>query len=176
MSIEVNMRLIKPDGGKPPKLSYYDTQIFLGGSIEMGKAIDWQSKVSESLKDLDVVVANPRRDDWDSTWVQDPTEGTQFHNQVKWELDQQMISGIIIYNFVAGTMSPITLLELGLFCGMTGTMILVCCPKDYWRYGNVVMTLDWIDRPDQILYEDLDVLIEELPLKIKEIENRKKTR
>ena len=39
--------------------------IFLAGSIEMGKAEDWQTKVTEKFKPYDVLILNPRRDDWD---------------------------------------------------------------------------------------------------------------
>jgi len=35
-------------------------KIFLAGSIEMGKAIDWQKTIMDSLSDLeDVVILNP---------------------------------------------------------------------------------------------------------------------
>lgn len=59
--------------------------IFLAGSIEMGKAIDWQTKVTEALKNHDITILNPRRDDWDSSWkptIDDP----KFREQVEWEL------------------------------------------------------------------------------------------
>jgi hypothetical protein len=56
--------------------------IFLGGSIDMGAAELWQDRLVR-----DLVILNPRRDDWDSSWVQDPTPGTQFYKQVAWELD-----------------------------------------------------------------------------------------
>lgn len=44
--------------------------IFLAGSIEMGKAEDWQSELTNWLesncpKDVNLTVYNPRRDDWD---------------------------------------------------------------------------------------------------------------
>lgn len=39
--------------------------VFLAGSIDMGSAEDWQSKIIEELKDVDCVVLNPRRKDWD---------------------------------------------------------------------------------------------------------------
>ncbi len=42
--------------------------IFLAGAIDMGQAEDWQTKVSEAITQFDVLVLNPRRDDWDSSW------------------------------------------------------------------------------------------------------------
>lgn len=59
--------------------------VFLAGSIEMGKAVDWQTRVTKALEDLDCVVLNPRRDDWDSSWEQ-KKENAQFRQQVEWEL------------------------------------------------------------------------------------------
>ena len=39
-------------------------KVFLAGSIEMGRAGDWQQDVQDALADLDVVLLNPRRADW----------------------------------------------------------------------------------------------------------------
>lgn len=113
-------------------------RIFLGGSIDMGAAENWQERLAKDLSDYsddDLVLLNPRRDDWDSSWVQDPTPGTQFHEQVSWELDAQENADACIYYFAADSKSPITLLELGLF--HEGSV--VCCPKEFYRYGNVKM-------------------------------------
>ena len=130
------------------------TRIFLGGSIEMGKAIDWQAKVSKDLWSIkDLVLFNPRRDDWDSSWEQS-IHNKQFKEQVDWELDAQEYSDIIIYNFCADTMSPITLLELGLFTSSDAT-VLVCCPEGYWRKGNVDIVCEYYDIE---VYENLDDL------------------
>jgi hypothetical protein len=39
-------------------------RIFLGGSIDMGRAVDWQADLVKSLGDLNVLFLNPRRPDW----------------------------------------------------------------------------------------------------------------
>ena len=57
-------------------------KIFLAGSIDMGKAEDWQTRVADLLKNKSVILFNPRRDDWDSSWEQD-IENINFRNQVK---------------------------------------------------------------------------------------------
>ena len=64
-----------PQDGKP--------SIFLAGSIEMGKAIDWQTKIQDIMKDENVTIFNPRRDDWDSSWEQ-KMENEKFREQVEW--------------------------------------------------------------------------------------------
>jgi hypothetical protein len=131
--------------------------IFLGGSIEMGKAINWQEYAEKSLASVDnLLILNPRRDDWDDSWIQDPTPGTQFEQQVSWELTAQEVSDIIIYNFIPGTISPITLFELGLF---SGRPIRVCCPKSFSRYGNVKVVCDRYSIP---VYENFDDLIDDI--------------
>jgi hypothetical protein len=130
------MILIKPPIVLTPEqksLGY--TSIFLAGSIEMGKAIDWQSKVQDILKDSPVVIFSPRRDDWDSSWKQDINE-PKFNEQVTWELDHIDQADYIFMYFDPNTKSPITLLELGILAA-SPTKVLVCCPEGYWRKGNV---------------------------------------
>lgn len=131
--------------------------IFLGGSIDMGAAENWQERLTKDLSDYqNLVILNPRRDDWDSSWVQDPTPGTQFYEQVSWELECQEQADIIVYYFTADSKAPITLLELGLF---SEDNVVVCCPKEFYRYGNVKMVCERYDITIVETYEDLIKLI-----------------
>lgn len=146
---------------KAPEFYDFDNtlniSVFLGGSIEMGKAVDWQTKAAKLLSKIeDVDILNPRRDDWDSSWVQDPTPGSKFHEQVSWELYCQERANILFYNFVPGTMSPITLLEIGLFAADDDRARMIVCPKDYERYGNVKMVCERYEIPH---FEDFDVAL-----------------
>ena len=113
----------------------HETSVFLGGSIDMGGAEDWQTRVTEDLSNLDVTIFNPRRDDWDSSWVQDPSRGTKFREQVDWELHYLEQSTFKVFYFADGSASPITLLELGLFGDAKDTV--VYCTPNFYRYGNV---------------------------------------
>ena len=108
--------------------------VFLAGSIEMGKARDWQQEVFEALADTELVVLNPRRDDWDSSWEQ-RASNPQFREQVEWELAGLERADLIAMYLEPSTMAPISLLELGLHA--RGGKIVVCCPEGYWRRGNV---------------------------------------
>lgn len=108
--------------------------IFLAGSIEMGKAEDWQTAVEKQLSEYPVDIYNPRRDDWDSSWEQ-KIENEQFRGQVLWELNSLQRADCILMYLSPGTMSPISLLELGLFA-KSGKLIVVC-PEGFWRKGNV---------------------------------------
>ena len=114
--------------------------IFLAGSIEMGKAENWQEMVAGLLKDEDVILFNPRRDDWDSSWEQSIENG-QFREQVEWELRAMEHADRILMYFDPTTKSPISLLELGLFAS-SGRLIVVC-PKGFWRKGNVDIVCKW---------------------------------
>ncbi|MBA7539150.1 hypothetical protein ES705_31429 [subsurface metagenome] len=113
-------------------MEFSGKSVFLAGSIEMGKAENWQQRLSRELQNITVL--NPRRDDWDNTWIQS-IDNPQFREQVEWELEALEIANIIVIYFDKTTKSPITLLELGLFAH-TGKLI-VCCPNGYWRKGNV---------------------------------------
>jgi len=125
----------------PIKSNNKDYLVFLGGSIEMGTADLWQEALVESFIDFpdNLVLLNPRRDDWDSSWPQDPAVGTNFEQQVTWELEAQEKADLLVYFFDAKTKSPITLLELGTFGYSNPKRTIVCCPKEFYRYGNVAI-------------------------------------
>lgn len=108
--------------------------VFLAGSIEMGQAENWQTQVEKGLVECDIVIFNPRRDDWDAKWKQH-IDNPQFREQVEWELNALEQADVIVMYFDPSSKSPISLLELGLF-GRTNKMI-VCCPDGFWRKGNV---------------------------------------
>jgi len=116
---------------KPP---YRRMSIFLAGSIEMGLAEDWQSMIEKELDGHNLTIYNPRRDSWDSSWVQS-IHNEEFREQVEWELDHLDKSDVIVMYFDENTKSPISLLELGLYAS-SGKMI-VYCPEGFWRKGNV---------------------------------------
>lgn len=84
--------------------------IFLAGSIEMGTAERWQEVVEAGIDDLDVIILNPRRDLWDSSWLQTP-DHKEFREQVQWELEAQERADIIAFYFAPNTKSPVTMLD-----------------------------------------------------------------
>ena len=100
--------------------------VFLAGSIEMGAAEPWQARLENALSPLAGTLLNPRRDDWDASWVQS-IENAPFREQVEWELRGLRSADIVAIYFDPATKSPITLLELGLVAERH--TVLVCCPK-----------------------------------------------
>ena len=101
----------------------------------MGAAEKWQEKVEVALlEEDDVVVLNPRRDDWDDSWEQS-IDNDQFREQVEWELKAMENASVIAMYFSPACTAPITLMECGLFV-KTGRLV-ICCPEGFWRKGNV---------------------------------------
>lgn len=123
-----------------------DFSIFLAGSIEMGTAEMWQDRAVELLESdyrKNYIIFNPRRNDWDSTWVQS-IENDKFREQVEWELEYLTSADVTFFYFDPNTKSPITLMELGL--SLAGCVVdpnirnYVVCPEGFWRRGNVEIT------------------------------------
>ncbi len=126
--------------------------IFLGGSIEMGKAEDWQQRLANDLSAKSysdqLVLYNPRRDNWGADW-NDPHEGP-FRDQVTWELTYQSKADILVYYFCAETVSPITLLEFGVHHQDNP---IVALEEKYGRFGNMVLTCEYLGVPFKKTWE-----------------------
>lgn len=129
--------------------------VFLAGSIEMGKAVDWQQRCEQEL--IGATILNPRRDNWDSSWIQS-IDHPEFFEQVTWELEAQEKADLVIFYFAPETNAPITLLELGLSTNLLYTHKIVCCPINFYRRGNVEIVCE---RYGIELVETLDDLIKE---------------
>lgn len=103
-----------------------------------------RQRIEQNLRVLPIVVFNPRRDDWDSDWNK-----TKHHpllnQQINWELDNLEDSDFIVFHFEGGTISPVTLLELGIFS--KSKKIFVHCPEDYFRVENVVQVCKRYEIP-----------------------------
>lgn len=134
--------------------------IFIGGSIEQGTATKWQEEFVNAFKSYDIMLFNPRRDDWDSTWEQRIGDN-EFTRQVNWELEHLDKADYIFLYFAPGTKSPISLLELGLYA--SSGKVIVCCPESFWRKGNVDIVCAKHNIP---VLTDLNLAIELLKIKL----------
>lgn len=139
---------------KPPyKILCDKLSVFLAGSIEMGVADNWQERVENKLSNVDIIIFNPRRDNWNINWEQS-INNIDFVEQVEWELDSLNKSDIIIMYLDPNTKSPISLLELGLYAH--SNKIIVCCPDGFYRKGNVDVVCRYYNIP---VYESIDDMI-----------------
>ena len=143
---------------KPPSkfLDFPHNSIFLAGSIEMGMAENWQSKVVKELEDFYGVIYNPRRDEWDNSWKQEK-ENPKFYEQVSWELNALEYSRQVFMYLAPDTKSPIPLLELGLVADKQ--KCIVCCPDGFWRKGNVEIVCTKYNIP---FFDTYEAAMEEL--------------
>jgi hypothetical protein len=161
------IQVIKPNSDTQIELG--KISLFAAGSIEMGKAEDWQKVLTSKLEALgkDLTVYNPRRDDWDSSWTQEQSN-LQFNHQVNWELNKLDQCDIIFMYFSPETQSPISLLELGRYAGNKD--MVVCCPNGFWRKGNVEIICT---RTGTMLFENFDSAVGALITKINQYENER---
>lgn len=132
--------------------------VFLAGSIDMGKAKDWQKTLTASLSDLNIIVFDPRRDDWNEDWKQDISV-PKFKEQVDWEMDHLDKADVIALFLQGDTKSPISLLELGMHA-KDGKLI-VCCEENFWRRGNVQIVCHRNGIPLVETFEELEELVRE---------------
>jgi hypothetical protein len=123
---------------------FINHMVFLAGSIEMDKAVNWQTQLSKELEKIPkLTILNPRRTVWDNSWEQ-KLENPEFRKQVDWELDGIEYADTVIFYFDPNTKSPITLLELGMVSQMIKLekKLIICCPEGFYRKGNVDIVID----------------------------------
>jgi hypothetical protein len=128
--------------------------VFLAGSIDMGKASEWQVYLTSTFSDLPITVFNPRHDDWSLKWEQD-ISNSKFKEQVMWEMDRLNEVDVIALYFEPGTTSPISLLQLGKYAS-SGKLV-VCCPEGFWKRGNVQVICELDGVPLMKTMEELEV-------------------
>ena len=127
--------------------------LFLGGSIDNGEALDWQKALIGELNSEDtikpIMIYNPRRDNWDKD-----VDKKELELQIKWELYHLERADLVVMNILGGSKSPISLLELGLFA-RTNKLLVFCSPS-FYRFDNVKVTCEQYSVP---LFETNDILV-----------------
>ena len=89
-----------------PELYYTGkVSLFLAGGIT--SCPNWQKDMVELLKDLDIVIYNPRRENFP---IEDPNAT---YEQIKWEFETLDRVDMILFWFSRGSLNPIVLFEYG---------------------------------------------------------------
>lgn len=119
-------------------LEDHDYRVFMAGTIDNGAVVPWVDRIVESLDiDSSVQFIDPRRPDWNST-LANTADCADFREQVEWEMKGLASSTYIVFNILPGSISPVTMLELGWIASSRHhTDVFVCCPDGFWRKGNV---------------------------------------
>lgn len=114
--------------------------LFLGGTIDNGNSVDWQAQAIRDLGDHFDAIYNPRRSDWN------PEAGPGgVRDQIDWEMTHLDSCTHILLNFEKGSLSPISLLELGLYA--RSRKIVVRVDPEFWRLINVEEVTDKYQIP-----------------------------
>ena len=125
--------------------------IFLAGGIT--GCPDWQNKVSRWLHGHDVMVLNPRRDNFP---LDDPSAA---YDQIKWERTYLRNANVILFWFCAEAIQPIALFELGHWSS-THKPLSVGCDPCYPRANDVIIQLG-LARPDFTIHHNLEDTVKE---------------
>ncbi len=131
--------------------------LFIAGGITGVK--NWQLDLLNLLKELDIIVYNPRRE-----FAPENVE-----EQIFWEYSALRIADSISFWFSNETVQPITLFELGRWAGTHKPMFVGVHPE-YARRKDVEIQLKF-QRPDiEIVYnlEDLAKQIKEWVMSVRD--------
>jgi hypothetical protein len=143
------MKLIQ----SPNNTHFTGKSLFLAGGIS--GCSNWQSQVIESLSDTNLVLVNPRREDYISSDLLMERE------QITWEHKMLSRSHAILFWFPPETLCPITLFELGTVVEVVDKKIFIGCDLNYKRLRDINIQLS-LRRPGQNIHYNLPSLIEEV--------------
>ena len=131
----------------------FPVNVFLGGTIDNGESVDWQTQLIEALDKEKTVhplcIYNPRRADWPSSEDHD-----EIDKQINWELSHLEDADIIVMNILGNSKSPISLMEIGLFA--KDHKLIVFCNPNFYRFDNVRIVCERYNIP---LYTTNDILV-----------------
>ena len=131
--------------------------LFLAGGIT--NCPDWQEKMRKALKDVDIVLLNPRRYDFP---IGDPNAAEA---QIKWEYNHLRKASMILFWFPKETLCPIVLYELGAW-SMTMKKLFVGVHPEYKRRQDVEIQTSLARWEIKIVY-DLESLANQIKKEIK---------
>jgi len=134
--------------------------IFLAGGIT--GCSDWQKEMVKNLGDLDIIVYNPRRENFP---IHDPSAAMA---QIKWEFDHLRKASMIQFWFGSETIQPIVLFELGSWV-VSNKPIVVGMDSAYQRKQDVIVQTA-LARPDVNVVYSLKDLTSEIFKTINEIQ------
>lgn len=155
------MKIIRPDS-EDQTIVETSVTVFLAGTIDNGAVEPWAHKVAESFDPSTYVTFfDPRRENWNAG-LENRAHVPEFRAQVEWELARIDSCDIPFFNFVGGSLSPITLQELGYVLGtrmgetIPRELPIVVCPDDFWRKGNVEIMCERVGEGLVEVFNTLD--------------------
>ena len=137
-----------------------EKSLFLAGGIT--NCSDWQKELVNMLKEIDLVILNPRRKNYDSK------EENIDEKQIKWESEHLNKATAVLFWFTKETLCPITLYELGKKSALNKPIFIGVHPE-YARRRDVEIQTKLIRPEIKIVYslKDLAKQIKDWVRKIK---------
>jgi hypothetical protein len=124
-----------------------EVSLFLAGGITA--CPDWQKHMVAKLKDLPLVIFNPRRSYF-------PPHENAVREQIEWEYTYLRKATAISFWFPKETLNPIALYELGAW-SMTNKKIFLGVHPNYQRIQDIKIQTSLV-RPDISIVETLEEL------------------
>jgi len=140
---------------KPPqeyKYVWNRMGVFLAGGI-LG-CPNWRKDLIELLKDEDIDILNPQREDFPES---DPNAKRE---QIEWEFNHLIKADLISFWFSRGTVNPTTRFELGRWL-VTDTPIVIGIDPDYSKIEGTLIQIE-LERPDIKVVHSLKELAEQI--------------
>jgi hypothetical protein len=134
-----------PDWGNVDELK----SLFLAGSIT--GCPDWQKDAADLLQGTDLVVYNPRRENFP---IHDPSAAQQ---QIEWEHNMLREADAVSFWFSKDSLGPIVLYELGAW-SMTDKPVFVGVEPGYKREQDVRIQTSLV-RPEVEVFDSLEALM-----------------
>ena len=132
----------------PAEVPMTGVRVFLAGGI--GNCPDWQAEAVRMLKHTDLVLLNPRREEFNVPWTYEASQ-----EQITWEYKALDEADIILFWFAGcGSVQPIALFELGVHTARRATPLVIGVDRDYPRANDVDIQLG-LSRPDLHIYRSL---------------------
>jgi hypothetical protein len=127
-----------------------DLSLFIAGGISNCPL--WQKEFIGLLDDTDLVLLNPRRDEYDVTNISLEEE------QIKWEFHHLGLASSYVFWFPKETLCPITLFELGaVSMGLREKRIFIGTHPEYARKRDIKWQM-LLRRPEIDVVESLEKL------------------
>lgn len=129
--------------------------IFLAGSMVTEPEVNWRQTVVNNLQE--------------SYHFLDPTNpnhnslgDVEMREHIKWEFNGLRIADYIILNFLPDSLSPISMVELGMY--IATRKLIVVCPKEFykWRYIDTLCkeyNTPIFNQLEDVLNGGIDIII-----------------
>jgi hypothetical protein len=132
----------------------HNIKLFLAGGIT--NCPDWQSYIVNELKDVDkLTIYNPRRKKFP---MNDPNAAEE---QITWEYNHLRDADILFFWFSRGSLNPIVLYELGMWCNSSDKIAIIGMDPEYERKQDVIIQTK-LARPFLQIFDSLQDMINEV--------------